>query len=267
LPEREEEIQKASFAAALGGSMVLFYDNIKRHISSSAIESAMTATHIPGRILGHSRNVEVENMMTVFLSGNGATVSSDLRRRLLHVDLFLEEARAEDREIEHYLSDELIVAQRPKMLSALWALIQKWDKGTQPRPSLLMPGFETWAEVICGILEHNGFVSPCIEGPQLDSGDTDTTDMEQLVSLLFERKFQVGFGELLGICYEHGLFARLIGIDPDTEIEPGKKTALGKIIKKFSERLFRCGAVFHVERPAGGHSYYWATEPKKTTTR
>jgi hypothetical protein len=103
LPEQEEEIQKRVFAAAIAGSPVLFFDNGKRHISSGSLESALTASHVEGRVLGKSQMLHVENMMTVFLTGNGATISGDLRRRLLHVELFLREARAEYRQIENPL--------------------------------------------------------------------------------------------------------------------------------------------------------------------
>jgi DNA polymerase-1 len=39
LPEREEEVQKVLFSAAVAGSSVLLFDNIKRHTSSAAIRS------------------------------------------------------------------------------------------------------------------------------------------------------------------------------------------------------------------------------------
>ena len=52
--------------------------------------------------------------MTVFLTGNGATISGDLRRRVLHVDLFLREAMAEDRQIQNPLDEAEICASEPR---------------------------------------------------------------------------------------------------------------------------------------------------------
>ena len=89
LPEQEEEVQKLVFSTAIAGSPVLFFDNIRRHVASGAIEGAMTAPFITGRLLGRSQTLVVENMMTLFFTGNGATISPDLRRRVLHVELFL----------------------------------------------------------------------------------------------------------------------------------------------------------------------------------
>jgi putative DNA primase/helicase len=114
LPEQEEEIEKRITAAAMAGAPTLFFDNGKRHISSGSLERAITATNLEGRILGKSQSYQIENMMTVFLTGNGATISGDLRRRVLHVDLFLREAMAEDRQIQNPLDEAEICASEPR---------------------------------------------------------------------------------------------------------------------------------------------------------
>ena len=160
LPPKEEEIQKRIFSAALAGSPVLFFDNGKRHVSSGALESALTAHFIEGRVLGRSENVAIENMTTVFMTGNGATVSPDLRRRLLLVELFLREARAEDRIIKNPLDEAGVIALRPAILSALWGLTLAWAEAGQPPPQIRLPSYEAWSRVVGGILEHTGFASP-----------------------------------------------------------------------------------------------------------
>ena len=112
LPEKEEKVQKRVFAAAIAASAALLFDNGKRHISSGSMESALTAPFVEGRILGKSQMLYVENMMTVFLTGNGATISGDLRR-LLHVELFLREAKAEYRRIKNPLDEFTLRNLRP----------------------------------------------------------------------------------------------------------------------------------------------------------
>ena len=91
----------------------------------------MTAPFITGRILGRSQTLTIENMMTVFFTGNGATISPDLRRRVLHVELFLREARSEDRKINHPLDEQAIEGLRDAILSALWSITCAWDKAGQ----------------------------------------------------------------------------------------------------------------------------------------
>ena len=118
-PEKDDEIEKRVFANTLAGSSVLFFDNAKRHIASASLESAITTPTISGRVLGLSKNMEVENMMTVFITANGATISPDMRRRSLQIDLHLREARSEDRVIRNPLNDVRIREQRSEPHLAL----------------------------------------------------------------------------------------------------------------------------------------------------
>ena len=246
LPEQEEEIQKRVFAAAIAGSPVLFFDNGKRHVSSGSLESALTASFIEGRILGKSQMLHVENMMTVFLTGNGATISGDLRRRLLHIELFLREAKAEYRQIENPIDEFVLRDLRPALLSALWGITLSWAEAGRPAPKLKMSGYEPWSEVVCGILEHSGFKSPCTLAPSSTSGDRETEEIEKLVELIPLQR-DLRFCDLVELCRKHSLFARLVGED-DEEFDKGKKNILARIFTKFDRRIFRSGRIFHVDR-------------------
>jgi hypothetical protein len=239
LPEQEEEIEKRIAAAAIAGSPTLFFDNGKRHISSGSLERAITATHLEGRVLGKSQSYQIENMMTVFLTGNGATISGDLRRRVLHVELFLREAMAEDRQIKNPLDEAEICAQRSCILSALWSITSDWDRKGRPLPRLKLPDFKGWSEVVCGILEHAGFASPCTRAPSAVSGDRDTEDMTKLISAMPRNK-EFRFHDLVDLCREHGLFIRFVGTnnDDDEDFDRGKKNILARIFTRFDARLF-----------------------------
>jgi hypothetical protein len=147
-------------------------------------------------------------MLTVFFTGNGATISPDLRRRVLHVELFLREARSEDRKINHPLDEQAIEGLRDAILSALWSITLAWDKAGRPPPKLKLKDYEPWSDVVCGILEHAGFASPCTRAPSSASGDRDTEEMEELVDILAARKGELRFAEIVDLCREHSLFAR-----------------------------------------------------------
>ena len=259
LPEQEEEIQKLVFSTAIAGSPILFFDNIKRHTASGAIEGSMTAPFITGRILGRSQILIVENMMTLFFTGNGATISPDLRRRVLHVELFLREARSEDRRIKHALNEQTIKELRPAILSALWSITQAWDRAGRPMPKLRMNGYEPWSEVVCGILEHAGFASPCSPAPSTSSGDRDTQEMEKLVEAMPHQK-ELRFRDVVELCREHCLFLRLIGED-DEDFDKGKKNIFSRILTKFENRFFASGATFRVQRPSKNVAVFYVERP------
>jgi hypothetical protein len=76
-----------------------------------------------------------ENNVTVLITGNGCTVSPDIRRRSLFVELFMEQERAEDRKFKRILDDGEFLAMRPRILAALWALVREWDAAGRPKPS------------------------------------------------------------------------------------------------------------------------------------
>ena len=98
--------------------------------------------------------------MTVFVTGNGCTVSPDMRRRSLFVELFMEDERAEDRKFQRVLDDAVLLALRPRIIAALWALVREWDAAGRLKPSKSHAAFPRWAEVICGIVEFAGFGCP-----------------------------------------------------------------------------------------------------------
>ena len=85
----------------------------------------MTSAVWSGRILGVSKTFAGENLMTVFVTGNGCTVSPDMRRRSLFVELFMEDERAEDRKFKRVLDDVTLLSMRPRILAALWAMVRE----------------------------------------------------------------------------------------------------------------------------------------------
>jgi hypothetical protein len=234
-PMDEAEMRKVLDGAVHQGVPILFFDNLKGHLSSGALEGFLTADTWRYRLLGSTNHTEAKNLTTVYLTANFATYSPDLRRRLLAVELILKEARAEEREIKNYLDEVRLVAIRKKLLSILWAMIKDWDRKGQPSGSRLLPTFEAWSEIVGGIIENAGFVSPCLAGNLKSGGDTYTKDMETLVSEMVPGT-EYKFGELIGLAHDHHLFSTLIS-------ETGTMTAadrsrLGKIIRRFVNRVF-----------------------------
>ena len=167
-PKDEDEMRKALLAAVLEARPVIFFDNAKRHITSEALEGFLTTQDYEGRILGQSKSFRGENNAVVFITGNGCTVSPDMRRRSLFCELFLEVERAEDRVFENNLEVPMLLERRSEILTALWALIQDWDKDMRPKPSRSNSSFADWSEIIGGIVEHAGY-GCALETPQIEA--------------------------------------------------------------------------------------------------
>jgi hypothetical protein len=186
-------------------------------------------------VLGVSKSFCGENNVTVFITGNGCTVSPDLRRRSLFVELFMEEERAEDRKFQRTLDDVALLAIRANILGALWALVREWDAAGRPRPSRTHSSFPRWAEIIGGIVEFAGY-GCALEAAEIENAaDTDGEDMRELVKLLVAGQ-GVKFDDLVSVAREHGLFERLI--DAEGDLKPSIKSTFGKLLKRYDGRVF-----------------------------
>ncbi len=234
-PVDDEEMRKVIDGAAHHASPILFFDNLKGHLSSGALEAFLTANTWRYRLLGTTNYTETLNAATVYLTANFATYSPDLRRRLLAVELILEEARAEERSIKNYLDEERLVAMRPELLSIFWAMVKDWDQKGRPVGSKLLPTFEAWSKTIGGIVENAGFVSPCLSNNLRTGGDTYTRDMEILVSEMVPRT-EYKFSDLITLAYDHHLFPFLIS--ETGSMTPNDRSRLGKMLRRYADRVF-----------------------------
>lgn len=234
-PEDEAEMRKVLDSAILDQSPILFLDNIKGHLSSAELEAAITSTKRRGRLLGSNRQFEAQNRTTIFITGNNATFSPDLRRRVLPIELFLSEAKPEDRIIRSPLDENRLLSLRPKILSALWALIRSWHQAGEPKPKVEHGTFRPWSLTIGEILEHAGFASPSLPSVIAAGGDTQTRDMERLVEAM-DLAHEYKFAELVDLARDNRLFARLI--PEEGEMDPPHKQRLSLLIRKYIGRIF-----------------------------
>jgi len=230
------------------GRPYILFDNCKGHVSSSALEAFVTSPIWGGRILGVSQSFRGENHVTVFITGNGCTVSPDMRRRSLFVELFVKEERAEDREFRRILDDAALLEMRPRLLAALWAFVSDWDCMCRPHPSRGHSSFPRWAEIIGGIVEFAGYGCPLDTAEIKGATDIDGADMRELVGLLNEEP--ATFEELVAKAREHGLFERIIPGEGD--LKPDAKSKLGKLLGRYDQRVFGRGSRFIVD--GKGHS-------------
>jgi hypothetical protein len=234
-PKDEDEMRKVLDAAAHNAVPIVFFDNLKGHLNSGELEAFITSARRRYRLLGTTNYTEAPNVSTVYITANFATYSPDLRRRLLPIELILEQARAEERVIKNNLDDDMLVQKRSELLAICWTLIRHWYENGEPTGSKKLPSFENWSEVVPGIIETAGFASPCQLASLQTGGDIETQDMEKLVAEMVVGS-EYRFGELVDLAREQGLFPKLI---PDQgELERWQSTKLGFIFKKFVGRIF-----------------------------
>jgi hypothetical protein len=226
-PEDKAEIAKQLLTAVIEACSYTLLDNCKGHLDLAQLEAFVSSVRWKGRILGMSKSFSGEHNVTVLITGNGCTVSPDLRRRSLFVELFMEQERAEDRRFQRILDDAALLAMRSDILAALWAIVREWNLAGRPKPSRTHSSFPRWAEIVGGIVEFSGFGCPLETAEIRSASDVDGSDMRELVRELTSNP--IAFNEIVSLAREKGLFERLLA--GEGELKPNDKSAFGKHLK------------------------------------
>ena len=122
-----EELEKRIAAELIGGSPSLLLDNLNNTaFKSNLLASAITERPARVRLLGRSQMVPLNASAFVILTGNGLTVSEDLARRFITVDL---DPRVEDPEARPFKTDirSEVTSRRRELLAALLT-IWRWGR-------------------------------------------------------------------------------------------------------------------------------------------
>jgi len=240
-PKDDDEIRKSLLTAVMEARPYVFFDNVKAHLTSPSLEAFATATGWEDRILGKSKTFAGDNCSTVFISGNTLTVSSDLARRALFIELFQELERPQDHQYKRELDDTALFKMRADILAALWALVREWHAAGQPPPSRSSSSFPAWARTIGGIVEHAGYGCPLETAVLETSGDRDAADMHTLVCQSTPGE-AFTFSALVKVARQQGLFERLVPTTAaEDELDPKQRSALGNLFRRYHRRLFNDG--------------------------
>lgn len=242
-PEREEEFEKLLLSIVREARTVLFLDNLRGTLASPRLEAFITAEEWTGRLLGRNETFTAANQATVFITGNGLTVSPDLRRRSLFIELTMRAERAEDRVFKQHLDDATLTEMRPRVLACLWALVRNWDTVGRPPPSRGHSAFPLWADIVGGIVEAAGFSCP-FNTPQLTQPvDRNGDDMRRVVENMLEGQLYE-FSALVQIMRELGAFESIVGLDESDDpsladgrrLKPAESSKLGRLLAGYDQR-------------------------------
>lgn len=253
-PNSEEEWQKALLALVMSSRRLLLLDNLKGHLNSPSFEAFLTATKFSGRILGVNKKFSGEADATVLLTGNRLTVSPDLRRRCIFIELFMQELRAEDRIFKRRLDPPAILEMQPQLLMAMWAVIRGWDAAGRPPASKINASVPRWSEVIAGIVEWAGWSCPSAPAELEDGGDTDTRDIARLGEAM-PLGSPMKFSELCELCEELGLFERFIAWLEDGEKGNKVRREFSAVLKTYAGRMIAPGKRFMSEGKSHSRRY------------
>ena len=148
-----EELEKRIAAELMEGNPALFIDNLNNTaFKSDLLASAITERPARVRLLGKSQMLPLNASVMVVLTGNGLTVSEDLARRFIAIEL---DPRTEDPEARPFVNDirAEVTAKRTELLAAVLTI---WRWGRHRRPTC--PEAPDWEASNNGV---PGFGTPC----------------------------------------------------------------------------------------------------------
>ncbi|MEQ9349634.1 MAG: hypothetical protein RII27_03760, partial [Alphaproteobacteria bacterium] len=122
-----EELEKRIASELMEGGPVVFLDNLNnRAFRSDLLASAITERPAKVRILGKSQMVPLNATALIILTGNGLSVSEDLARRFITVEL---DSRTENPEERTFPNDiRKVVAERRCTLLAAVLTVWRWGR-------------------------------------------------------------------------------------------------------------------------------------------
>jgi hypothetical protein len=155
------ELEKSLSAVFMQAVPVVFLDNLNGvALRSDLLASALSEPVVGVRILGHSEMARVNANAFVVVTGNGLTLSEDLVRRFVTVEL---DARTEDPDARKFTGDFVAdCSQRRAELLAAAVTIWRWGRLNSGRLKRGTPlgGYTDWCDWVRDPLVALGCADP-----------------------------------------------------------------------------------------------------------
>lgn len=181
-PDSESEFEKVLDSAALARKPFLVLDDVKS-IHSQALNRFVTSPALECRLMHSQRLAMVPCKTQVLVTGNGLTISEDLDRRSLVIDLF-EPGEISKRRFDREITPGWLFAPdtRARYLAALWSVVRCWqEKGRPLMNEYRRASFEDWSSVIGGIVQTCGLSNPFAPRLAMNGGDESGKALAQVI--------------------------------------------------------------------------------------
>lgn len=161
-----------------------FLDDVSGLVKNNDLNRWITSPVWSFRYMHSQRTGSVLNQKLTLLTGNQATLSEDLTRRSLMVDLWSSELAVDrQKRITQVIDAEWLATteSRTNILAALYALTSHWiNSGAKPY-STLIPSFEGWSRIIPAIVTAAGFSCPLQKPNVQDAGGKQEVEFLRLI--------------------------------------------------------------------------------------
>jgi putative DNA primase/helicase len=188
-PMYEEEWRKAITAALIELPTALIFDNLTGPISSAALSSVLTADIWTDRLLGLSTIVKVAVKAMFMATANNVQLSGELSRRSvpIRIDAKTERPWQREGEFKHPLP-LWAVRHRAELVAALLTIWAAWLAEGRPVGDRTLGSYESWAEVMGGVLHVAGIQGFLQNLDKLyERADTETAAHKEFINAWWDR--------------------------------------------------------------------------------
>ena len=234
----EDEWRKRLTAKLREIPAIVLIDNLRRQLDASSVAAALTAPYWEDRVLGKSEMTRFPIRCVWIATGNNPQFSNKMARRMVRIRLDPHEDQPWLREGFHHPNLLAWVWQgRARLVAACLTIGRAWIAAGMPLHQKTIGSFETWAQVMGGILEVAsvpGFLGNLKE--MYEAADAEGSVWRGFVGLWWDRfgTQQVSAADL----YDLALQCSLPLAKGD---EHARRTSLGQALKRMRDRIYTVG--------------------------
>ena len=235
----DEEWRKRLTTVLQAGASAVLIDNVRSSIESAELSRALTSRRWSDRRLGGNELLSLPVRCAWVATGNNPMLSTEIARRCVRVRLDAKRERPWQRPPSDFRHDPLLSwahDQRGELVGAALTLCQAWLAAGRPRAKTPPIGsFESWAQVIGGILAHAGIAGFLTNLDELyERADSEGAIWRRFVGAWWDthETNPVGVAQLFTIAeaMDEFDFGR-------ATTERGQKTVLGKELKSKEDMI------------------------------
>ncbi len=153
-PKEEDEWRKCITSILIESPMLVLFDNVKYTLESPGLAAALSASIWSDRLLKNSKRVHVPVCNLWLATGNNGTVSGEMSRRTIWVQLDSKLAQPSARTgFRHPNIIRWAQKERWRLVHACLTLLRYWHGQGCPLGNSTMGKYESWAEVMSGIMQ------------------------------------------------------------------------------------------------------------------
>ena len=246
----DDEWRKRLTAKLITSPSIVLIDNVKRRLDSGALSAALERPIWEDRLLGHSRVISVPIRCVWICTANNPAYSDEIARRIVRVRIDSElETPWERTGFKHPDLKGWVNAHRGLLLWAILTLIRAWAAQGKPTVDEVMGSFESWTNVIGGILKVAGIPGFLTNRDEVYAQvQVEGEPLRALVAVWWEtyQGQRVGTDKLFDLAKEKRLLTDLRSGRQDH----GARIALGRMLGTHRDRII---GDYRIRQAGTGH--------------